>query len=303
MNKKVFTFSTIIMMLFASLSMNAKSASVDVNGGDILIMSISLNVPDYAQWHYFSFETGTVIGQSDFELKDVAPNNYGTEVPNADWAARTDWDIAFHATDIRTNGAKALFVADTLSTTPLEDVYAGLVEAPKSGYEADELITGTFMQSLAVMPPARAAQMSACKATHGWATFGMSESGLNPMVVVFELASGEYAKVYLKEFFDAEDKPGYIEMEYATIPAAGTSGVNNVTEVKFSIYPNPTTDVLNVELPASANNTTIVVYSLTGVTVKQVQAKAGVNSISVSDLSAGTYFVKADNQVQKFIVK
>jgi hypothetical protein len=299
MKEKVFIFVFTILSL-CSINSRATNVIVDINAGEVNVMGSVMNVPDFGKWYYFSFKTGTVIGTSDFTLENLTGGNVGTEVPSLEWAARTDWDIAFHATDIRTNGAKTVLIADATSTTPLADVYADLTEAPADGYAADEMVEGTFVQSMASMPPPHATQMSICKATHGWATIGMSGNGVNPMVVVFELANGKYMKVYLKDFFDEDDIPGYIDLEYAEISAPTTSGINDYTKATFNMYPNPATETIHVELVESAN---VVIYNLSGAVVKQFLAQEGVNSISIDNLSAGIYFIKANNQVQKFIVK
>ncbi len=255
--------------------------------------------PDYSKWYYFSFTSGKIVGSSNFTLENLNGAGIGTEVPNAEWAARTDWDIAFHATDIRTNGAKAVLVSDVAAS--LDDTYAALTTAPADGYEADQVISGTFIQSLSSMPPPRATQMSACKVTNGWATYGMGGSSVKPMVVVFKLTNEKYVKVYLKNFYDENEVPGFITMEYAEISApGGSTGIDSNIKDRFSIYPNPATDILNVEL---VNPATIVIYNLSGVVVKQVRANAGVNPIVISNLGAGTYIIKAGNQVQKFMVK
>ena len=306
MNKKVFTLALAILAIFSTNRLSANDI-IDVNGGNVIIMGIPMNIPDYEKWHYFSFAEGKVIGTSNFELTNME-GALGNEVPNAEWAARSDWDIAFHATDIRTNGAKAVLIADTTSTTPLTEVYAALTKAPVDGYEADEMVNGTFIQTmtppapLPPMPPVRATKMSICKATNGWATFGMSSNKTNPMVVVFKLTGGRYVKVFLKDFFDADQKPGYINMEYAEINTP-TKIIDIVTDIKFNIYPNPATDILNIELNEVENNSSIAIYSMAGACVKQVSAKAGINTISISNLPSGTYFVRASDTVQKLIVK
>jgi hypothetical protein len=274
------------------MNSRAENVSLDVNDGDY---------PDFAKWYYFSFTSGQIVGSGDFTLVDVQ-GNIGTEVPDAAWADRTDWDIAFHGSDIRTNGAAALLIADASSPTPLIDVYANLTQAPADGYEADELLTGMFYQKLFPMPPVRTTQLLACKATNGWASIGMGGNTENPVVVVFKLANGKYIKVHLKNFFNEEDKAGFIDMEYAEIQSSG-AGINNPSEVKFSVYPNPVIDILNINLLESNQIPEITICNFSGSIVKRIPAKAGVNTIPVNDLTSGVYFVKINNHAQKFIKK
>ena len=67
--------------------------------------------------------------------------------------------------------------------------------------------------------------------------------------------------------------------------------VNFSNENNFSIYPNPTNGVLNINM--TSNDGIVAVYNLLGKEV--VAAKAisyGHNTINVENLSEGTYFVK-----------
>jgi len=84
-----------------------------------------------------------------------------------------------------------------------------------------------------------------------------------------------------------------------------TMGVKNPALHKaVSLYPNPVSDVLNINNESGRDITGIEVYSVNGVLVKQ--ARSG-NSISVADLQSGLYLVKVqvNNQLLnlKFIKK
>jgi hypothetical protein len=64
-----------------------------------------------------------------------------------------------------------------------------------------------------------------------------------------------------------------------------------------SIYPNPTTDILNIDLYAqTAQNTTVKLLDMSGRVIKQIQAKsaAGMNYIKLkmSELANGVYTVQ-----------
>ena len=96
--------------------------------------------------------------------------------------------------------------------------------------------------------------------------------------------------------------------DYADVGIEET--VNPMTATR--IYPNPTTDVLNIEVNASqASEMSINVFNLTGQKVmeKNVTITTGINcpSISTADLSSGIYFVtlKANGfeDTMKFVVK
>ena len=74
--------------------------------------------------------------------------------------------------------------------------------------------------------------------------------------------------------------------------------VSNIT--RMGLYPNPAVDQLNVTLN---QNTGIVIYNIMGQAVMNVEGHVGVNSINISELNAGIYFVSAGSETQKFIVK
>jgi len=75
------------------------------------------------------------------------------------------------------------------------------------------------------------------------------------------------------------------------IPAANT---------QMEIYPNPAVSQLNVRLE---NNAEISVFNIMGQNVLNMQGVKGVNTINVSDLTSGVYFITAGTVTQKFIVK
>ena len=78
----------------------------------------------------------------------------------------------------------------------------------------------------------------------------------------------------------------------------GVPEVNHNTHM--NLYPNPAVDQLNVILSQDAD---IVIYNIMGQNVMNVEGRAGANSINISNLNAGVYFISAGSDTQKFIVK
>ena len=68
----------------------------------------------------------------------------------------------------------------------------------------------------------------------------------------------------------------------------------------ISVYPNPAEGQVNVTLNKSAEMT---VYNIMGQVVMTMEGRAGVNTIDITSLNSGIYFVSAGNDTQKFIVK
>lgn len=79
----------------------------------------------------------------------------------------------------------------------------------------------------------------------------------------------------------------------------GSTGIDDVTQNFLSIYPNPANTVLNIELN---ENTHIEIINLLGKTVSTQKLNAGINSIDVSGLTSGVYFIQTERGViEKFV--
>lgn len=95
--------------------------------------------------------------------------------------------------------------------------------------------------------------------------------------------------------------PDYLEFAVAL----GVKGhnLNNL----ISLYPNPASTIVNIENKSGQAITSVSIYSVTGALVKELKNVETVQSISVSELQDGIYFVKlqAGNQVMntKFVKK
>lgn len=81
-----------------------------------------------AEWTYFSFESGSVVGRSKFQ----------DDEQDATWAARKDWDFAICGDYIKTNGGTSGIGLGgvQINTTSTFDA---LTEAPADGYIIDTL--------------------------------------------------------------------------------------------------------------------------------------------------------------------
>lgn len=69
---------------------------------------------------------------------------------------------------------------------------------------------------------------------------------------------------------------------------------------RLFIYPNPATNNINIQVAASGK---MNVYTESGVLVKAVTVQAGINTIAISDLTAGVYYVRVNEQQAAFIKK
>ena len=66
------------------------------------------------------------------------------------------------------------------------------------------------------------------------------------------------------------------------------------------IYPNPVTDQMTISR-ASTLSTTARIYSVFGELVKELPISSTQNTVSISNLSTGVYFLNLDQQQIKFV--
>ncbi|MDA8531385.1 T9SS type A sorting domain-containing protein [Flavobacteriaceae bacterium] len=97
------------------------------------------------------------------------------------------------------------------------------------------------------------------------------------------------------------DITGYIK---GLLKAFGsTAGVNDLTKTNISIYPNPTNNIINVNLGAVASPTNYSLYSIDG---KMIVEHNTVNnnsfSINLTDMAIGIYIlkIKCENSINTF---
>lgn len=92
----------------------------------------------------------------------------------------------------------------------------------------------------------------------------------------------------------------YIDQISATISAAPVASVAKNTLQGVEVYPNPTTDVVNVTSPVGSE---ISITNLTGAVVKTVNANANNTAIQVSDLTSGIYVLRVLSEGKNFVTK
>ena len=68
----------------------------------------------------------------------------------------------------------------------------------------------------------------------------------------------------------------------------------------ITVYPNPAEGQVYVTLNKSAE---VTVYNIMGQVVMTVEGRMGINTLDISTLNSGIYFISAGNDTQKFIVK
>ena len=78
-------------------------------------------------------------------------------------------------------------------------------------------------------------------------------------------------------------------------------------EGNFTLYPNPTKHLLNIEISENLLNATAIIYDINGKEVQKVALSKSIQTINIEQLKKGTYFINIENLVtntsKKFIVE
>jgi len=81
-------------------------------------------------------------------------------------------------------------------------------------------------------------------------------------------------------------------------PGVGVPEIEHNNHI--TVYPNPAVDQLNVTLNKNAKMT---ISNIIGQVIMHVEGHAGANTLDISNLNSGIYFLNAGNDTQKFVVK
>ncbi len=158
-----------------------------------------INASDYATWVYFSFNKGTIVTISDFQTS-------------------TDWDIAFHRDDIRTNSGLSGSGKGGIQESASE--YSALTTAPETGYIVDDSLKVMYT---AGMPPVYTQDVGSIEGSD-WANYNHDTHAweIKKDVFVIKTADGKYAKIRMKSFLNDNDESGTITLEYTYQPDGST---------------------------------------------------------------------------------
>ena len=85
----------------------------------------------------------------------------------------------------------------------------------------------------------------------------------------------------------------------ATVDVDTGTNIGKLEETITSVYPNPTTSLLNIELDKVAN---VIIYNIVGEKLAELNG-ANKYQLNVASFASGIYFVKAGEQTLKFVKK
>ncbi len=167
------------------------------------------DVRDYGKWYYFSFATGDFVGEGIAVKDTISP------ISDSAWAERTDWDIAFHRNNVRTNSGlsgKGQGGVLPLTIKDMDDVK----EVPAGDFVVDAE-THRFI-AVEGMPPLFSTS-SVCKKMNKWADFDHDTMAWyidkeRKGVFIVRTADGKYVKFQFVNFLNDKDESGYLSFKY-----------------------------------------------------------------------------------------
>ncbi|MDR1526433.1 MAG: HmuY family protein [Dysgonamonadaceae bacterium] len=175
---------------------------------------VILDCSSYTQWNFFSFAKGEIIGTCDA----------GNETDNETWRKRTDWDLAFHRQDVKTNSGESGTGKGGILAYDFngKDFHFDLVTvAPGTGYAVDEPDSIIYDMSQMMQGKIGYIHTGLAQPTKKWAVL---EDMMNSKwvyaqkVFVVRTADSKYAKIYLKNFKSDAGASGTVTMQYVYQP-------------------------------------------------------------------------------------
>ncbi|GHT33074.1 hypothetical protein AGMMS49574_17960 [Bacteroidia bacterium] len=162
----------------------------------------------YTDWHFFSFATGGMIGSCDANDAEA----------NEQWRKRTDWDLAFHRQNIKTNsGASGTGLGGILKYPQEAFNFDAILEAPEEGYATDVMDSVIYDMSQMAAGNIIYVPSGLAQPLKGWAVLTDMMNGVWTYVqaaFIVRTAGGKYAKVYLRNFKSSAGASGTVTMQY-----------------------------------------------------------------------------------------
>ena len=89
---------------------------------------------------------------------------------------------------------------------------------------------------------------------------------------------------------------------YNYLATLSTTSFNfNATDDALTVYPNPAKDILNIKTKNNSAITSIIIYNILGQVITSFLTPT--NTIAVTDLAPGTYFIKARTDDKDSVIK
>ncbi len=202
--KKIFALLAISMFAFVGCSDDDDNTPAPGS----TVQEAYVDASAKKMWTYFSLKDNKVVGTG---AEDAAAD--------AEWAKRTDWDLAINRYMIRTNSGAATTVAAQggVYTCGENVTFAGLTAVPAGAqFEADEEVTSQGMGGETTVVKSKATVIVFKKNPDG--SLVMPPVYLKAPVYIFRTADGKSTfKVDFIQYKNEEGKSGYVKFQHAEI--------------------------------------------------------------------------------------
>ena len=76
--------------------------------------------------------------------------------------------------------------------------------------------------------------------------------------------------------------------------------LDETIKINFNIYPNPATDKIVIE---TTNDLKLKIQNIEGKTIKTIKINAGLNTVSLKEISSGIYFFQLSDSISRRVEK
>ncbi|PID68176.1 MAG: hypothetical protein CR968_02835 [Flavobacteriia bacterium] len=201
-------FNVAVLLLAVSMfTVSCKKDDPEDEKPEVMSKTIDdKDVTDYGKWYYFSFAEDKFIGEGS---SDPATGD------DAAWKERTDWDIAFHRNNVRTNGGASGNGNGGIMLLETED-FDSVKDFTMGEFTMDTMEEGAVIAEF-VMPPSYL-DASINTAVNHWTVYSMEDHLYHMQiknVFIVKTADNKYAKMQFTNFYNDNDEGGYISLKYA----------------------------------------------------------------------------------------
>ena len=138
--------------------------------------------------------------------------------------------------------------------------------------------------------------------SHNWSSSANTGNDENTVIVHDSSIVNQYYQAFHEDFLQVSTAAGTaINLTQTCIPL----GINEIKESRnYSIYPNPTSSMLNVKLTLPEGNTYYSIFDVTGQLITSGELKnAQLNTINIQSLTSGIYLIRILNNSQELTSK
>ena len=206
----------------------------------------------------------------------------------------------------KTAGATAYAILDKYSSgsySPYTSILPSGLGSDFTGYVSSNTLYHN--KYLIVNPSAPCSDPKVLTGSHNWTASADTKNDENTVIVHNDTIANMYLQAFANDFKVISGNT----LVPAHNPCPSTTGINsiNISKTELSVYPNPFTDVININLTNTSENTSVKVTDQLGRVVFENQTnQPNEVSFNLSSLNAGVYIItvtSGNNHYTRKIIK